>query len=50
MFGFILVGLGVWFLLDQYVHIDWQLVWPVIVIVIGVALIAGAMRRNRPSA
>jgi phage shock protein C len=50
VFGFILVGLGVWFLLDQYVHIDWQLVWPVIVIVIGVALIAGAMRRNRPSA
>jgi phage shock protein C len=49
VFGFILVGLGVWFLVDQYVHIDWQLVWPVIVIVIGVALIAGAMRRNRPS-
>ena len=50
VFGFILVGLGVWFLLDQYVHIDWQLVWPVIVIVIGVALIAGAIRRSRPSA
>ncbi len=48
--GFVLVGLGVWFLVDQYVHIDWQLVWPVIVIVIGAGLIAAAMRRSRPSA
>ena len=48
VFGFILVGLGLWFLVDQFVHIDWQLVWPVIVILIGVALVAGAMRRNRP--
>ena len=50
VFGFILVGLGVWFLIDQYVHIDWQLLWPVIVILIGVALIVAAMRRSRPSA
>ena len=50
VFGFILVGLGVWFLVDQYVHIDWQLVWPVIVILIGAALIVAAMRRSRPSA
>jgi phage shock protein C len=48
VFGFVLVGLGVWFLIDRFVHIDWQLVWPVIVIVIGAALIVGAMRRNRP--
>ena len=44
-----LVGLGVWFLVDQYVHIDWQLVWPVVVILIGVGLIVAAMRRSRPS-
>ena len=25
VFGVILVGLGVWFLIDQYVHIDWRL-------------------------
>ena len=30
-------------------RIDWQLVWPVIVIVVGAALIIGAMRRNRPT-
>ncbi len=50
VFGVILVGLGVWFLVDQYVDIDWQLVWPLIVILIGAALIAGAIRRSRPSA
>ena len=49
VFGFILVGLGVWFLVAQYIHIDWQLVWPVIVILVGAALIIGAMRRNRPT-
>ena len=47
--GFVLVGIGVWFLVDQYVHIDWQLVWPVVVILIGVGLIVAAMRRSRPS-
>ncbi len=50
VFGFILVGLGVWFLIDQVVDIDWQLLWPVIVIVIGAALIVAAVRRGRPSA
>jgi phage shock protein C len=48
--GFILVGLGAWFLVDQYLDIDWQFVWPVVVILIGAALIVAAVRRNRPSA
>jgi phage shock protein C len=48
VFGVILVGLGIWFLIDQYVHIDWRVVWPVIVIVVGAALIAGALGRGRP--
>ena len=48
--GFVLVGIGAWFLVDQFVHIDWQLVWPVVVILIGVGLILAAMRRSRPSA
>ncbi len=47
--GVILIGLGVWFLVDQYVDINWQLLWPVAVIVVGVVLIAGALMR-RPSA
>jgi len=47
--GFVLVGIGIWFLVDQFVHIDWQLVWPVVVILIGAGLIVAAMRRSRPS-
>ncbi len=46
--GVILIGLGVWFLIDQYVHINWQVLWPVAVIVVGAALIVGALMR-RPS-
>lgn len=46
--GVILIGLGIWFLVDQYVHINWELVWPLAVIVAGGALIAGALLR-RPS-
>jgi phage shock protein PspC (stress-responsive transcriptional regulator) len=50
VFGVILVGLGAWFLIDQYIDIDWQLLWPVIVILIGAALIVAAVRRSRPPA
>ena len=45
--GVILVGLGVWFLVDQYVRIDWEVLWPVAIMLIGGALIAGALLRNR---
>ena len=45
--GAILIILGVWFLVDQYVHINWELVWPVVVIVLGAVLIAVAARRGR---
>ncbi len=48
--GVILVGLGIWFLIDQYVDIDWRLLWPAIVIVVGAALIAAAVRRGRGQA
>lgn len=47
VFGVILVGLGVWFLVDQYVSIDWEVLWPVAIMVVGGALIAGALLRNR---
>ncbi len=45
--GVILIILGGWFLVDQYVQIDWQLVWPVVVIILGAALIAAAVLRGR---
>jgi phage shock protein C len=49
VFGVVLVLLGGWFLVDRYVHVDWGLLWPVAVILLGVVLIAGAMRRGRSS-
>ena len=45
--GVILVLLGAWFLVDQYVDIDWTLLWPVLVMLAGVALIVLAARRGR---
>ena len=34
--GVILVLLGAWFLVDQYIDIDWTLLWPVLVMLAGV--------------
>ena len=45
--GVVLVLLGVWFLVDQFVTIDWDLLWPVIIMVVGGGLIAGALMRSR---
>jgi phage shock protein PspC (stress-responsive transcriptional regulator) len=45
--GGVLVLLGAWFLVDDYVRIDWNLLWPVAVIVLGGLLIAGAVWRGR---
>ena len=45
--GVVLVVLGVWFLIDQYVRIDWDFIWPVVIMVAGGALIAGALMRSR---
>jgi phage shock protein PspC (stress-responsive transcriptional regulator) len=45
--GAVLVLLGVWFLIDEYIHIDWSLFWPVVIIAAGCLLIVGAVRRAR---
>jgi phage shock protein C len=45
--GAVLVLLGVWLLIDEYIHIPWELVWPVAVIAAGCLLILGAVRRGR---
>jgi phage shock protein C len=44
--GGVLIALGVWFLVKDYVAINWDLVWPVAVIALGGVLIVGAMRRH----
>jgi phage shock protein C len=45
--GAVLVLLGLWFLIDEFIHIDWSLLWPVAVIGAGCLLIVGAIRRGR---
>jgi phage shock protein PspC (stress-responsive transcriptional regulator) len=47
-FAAILIFLGIWFLLQNLLHIDLGQLWPVILIVIGLALLIPAMRK--PSA
>jgi len=46
-----LILLGAWFLVDRYlsIRIDWDLVWPVLVIGLGAVLIAAAIRRGSGS-
>jgi phage shock protein PspC (stress-responsive transcriptional regulator) len=44
--GTALVLLGLWLLVGQYVHIDWNLVWPLVVMGAGVPLITAAERRR----
>jgi hypothetical protein len=45
--GVILIGLGIVFLLDNLglISWDWAQLWPVILIVIGVALLLGRLSR-----
>jgi phage shock protein PspC (stress-responsive transcriptional regulator) len=44
IFAVILIFLGIWFLLQNLLHIDLGQLWPVILIVIGLALLIPAMR------
>jgi phage shock protein C len=45
--GIVLVVLGGWFLLQRFIpQVDPELVWPVVLLVLGGLLIIGAMRRR----
>jgi phage shock protein PspC (stress-responsive transcriptional regulator) len=45
--GLALVGLGVWFLFGQFLpDINWGLIWPLAIVVIGVVIVVGATRRG----
>ncbi len=48
IFAVILICLGSWFLLQNLLHIDLGQLWPVVLIVIGLALLIPALRK--PSA
>jgi phage shock protein C len=45
--GVLLIVLGGWFLVGEYIPINWDLVWPIAVIALGAVLIVGAARRSR---
>ena len=46
IFGLILIGLGVWFLIDRYIPaINGDLLWPVALVVLGIVLLVIALRR-----
>lgn len=47
IFGLILILVGAWFLLDEYIPaLDTDLLWPIALVVIGVALLLVSMRRS----
>ncbi len=47
IFAALLIFLGVWFLLQNLLHIELGQFWPVILIVIGLALLIPTLRRPR---
>jgi phage shock protein PspC (stress-responsive transcriptional regulator) len=47
VFGLVLVGLGVWFLVDEYLPgIDTDLLWPVGLVLLGAVLLFVSMRKS----
>ncbi len=44
--GILLIFIGVWFLIDQYLDFDWGRFWPLAVIGLGVVLLLMALRRE----
>lgn len=47
--GFVLVGLGILFLFNNFIDIHWHLFWPAILIVIGLVLLGKALAEEKKS-
>jgi len=47
LFGIVLILVGTWFLARRYIDIDWSVVWPFMVIGLGVLLMLTAAARGR---
>lgn len=42
-----LILIGTWFLLREYLpNFNWNFVWPVVIVAIGVVILVGALRRR----
>lgn len=49
VFGLVLVGLGAYFLIREYVpQIDTDLLWPIGLVALGIVLVVASLRRPRP--
>jgi phage shock protein C len=46
LLGAVLIIVGIWFLADQYLGIDWSRIWPIAIIGLGVLLLLVALRRD----
>ncbi len=51
VFGLIVLGVGLWFLAENTFglvlpELDWDKIWPVLVIALGVAIVLGAWTRH----
>jgi phage shock protein C len=46
VFGLLLIVTGAWFLIDRYLNIDSALLFPGLLIVVGGALVVGALARS----
>ena len=48
VFGLILIGLGAYFLIDEYLpQVDVNALWPVGLVVLGIVLLFSSLRRSR---
>lgn len=47
IFGLVLIGAGIWFLIDQYIpSFDRDLIWPIALVALGAALLFVSLRRR----
>ena len=46
IFGLVLIGVGVWFLVGRFVRIDTEILVPGVLIALGGALVVGALARS----
>ncbi len=51
VFGLILLGVGIWFMLDKTFgfalpEVEWDQIWPLFIIALGVAVLFGAWARR----